>query len=313
MTSPKTARRLNRILGMLPWVIANPGATVDEVCQRFGYTRRDLVADLDLVFVCGLPGYGPGDLMVAFIDDDEVVVEMADYFATPVRLTPPEALGLLASGLALVSTGQAPSALERAVEKLTRVVLPDGAEALTVDLSEPVLVGDLRRAAADGTVVRIVYRALGRDTTTTRDIEPWAVFSTMGNWYVSAHCRRAGEERVFRIDRIRDLEMTHDVFEPPAEPPPPIVAYTPSDSDTYAVLRLSPRARWVIDYYPVDIISDEGEGGSATVKFAASDPTVAARLLLRLGRDGDLLEGDEVRDRLADLRNRIRARYAEGS
>ena len=88
---------------MLPWVIANPGATVDEVCERFGYTRSQLMADLDLVFVCGLPGYGPGDLMVAYVDEDEVVVEMADYFAAPLRLTPPEALSLLASGMALVS------------------------------------------------------------------------------------------------------------------------------------------------------------------------------------------------------------------
>ena len=97
---PTTAQRLNRILAMLPWVIANPGATVDEVCARFGYERRELAADLDLVFVCGLPGYGPGDLMVAYIDDEEVVVEMADYFAQPVRLTAPEALILLASGMA---------------------------------------------------------------------------------------------------------------------------------------------------------------------------------------------------------------------
>ena len=32
---------------MLPWVIANPGATVDEVCARFGYERGDLASDLD--------------------------------------------------------------------------------------------------------------------------------------------------------------------------------------------------------------------------------------------------------------------------
>lgn len=310
MSSPKTARRLNRILGMLPWVIANPGATVDEVCERFGYTRRQLMADLDLVFVCGLPRYGPGDLMVAFIDDDEVVVEMADYFANPVRLTAPEALGLLASGLAVMSSGQAPPALERAVEKLTEILLPEGGEALTVDLSEPELVADLRQAAADGTVVRIVYTSIGRSETTTRDIEPWTVFSTMGNWYVSAHCRRAEAERVFRVDRIQSLEAIDEQFEPPAEPPPPVVAYSPSESDTYAILRLSSRARWVSEYYPVDVIDDEGDGGAATVRFAASDPVVIARLLLRLGGDAELLEGDEVRAKVAELKRSILDRYA---
>lgn len=310
MSSHRTARRLNRILGMLPWVIANPGATVDEVCHRFGYTRGQLMADLDLVFVCGLPGYGPGDLMVAYVDDDEVVVEMADYFAAPLRLTPPEALSLLASGMALVSSGQAPPALARAVEKLAAVVLPDGGDALSVELAEPGFVGELRHAATTGTVVRVVHTAMARAQTTTRDIEPWAVFSTMGNWYVTAHCRLAGAERVFRVDRIRSLAPTEDRFTPPANPPPPIVSYNPSDSDVRAVIALGRRARWVVDYYPVEIVSDDAANGVLTVRFSTADATVAARLLLRLGEDATLVEGDEVGAKLAELRRRIRVRYA---
>lgn len=310
MTSPKTARRLNRILGMLPWVIANPGATVDEVCERFGYTHSQLMADLDLVFVCGLPGYGPGDLMVAYVDEDEVVVEMADYFSAALRLTPPEALSLLASGLALVSTGQAPPALERAVDKLMNVVLPDGGDALSVDLSEPAFVGELRQAAAEGTVQRIVYTALAGSQTTTRDIEPWAVFSTMGNWYVTAYCRLAGAERVFRIDRIRSVAATEERFTPPAQPPPPIVAYTPGDSDVQAVIALGPRAQWVVDYYPVEILSDDAERHEVTVRFSTSDAAVAARLLLRLGDNARLVSGAEVGEKVAELRRRILARYA---
>ncbi len=309
MTSPKTARRLTRILSMLPWVIANPGATADEVCERFGYTRRDLVADLDLVFVCGLPGYGPGDLMVAYLDDDEVVVEMADYFAAPVRLSPPEALSLLASGYALMSTGQAPPALRRAVDKLAAVVLPDGAEALAVDLREPELVAELRAAAGEGAVVRIVYTALAGDVTTTREIEPWVVFSTMGNWYVTAHCHLAGAERVFRIDRIRSLEATGGRFAPPDDPPPPVVGYQPKESDVVAVIKLGPRARWVVDYYPVDIVAESAATGETTVRFAAADALVPARVLLRLGADAELLEGEEVRVRLTRLRSAILARY----
>ena len=81
--SPKTTGRINRLLAMLPWVIANPGCSVIEVCRRFDYTESDLIKDLNTVFVCGLPGYGPGDLMDASIDDDEIVIEMAEYFARP--------------------------------------------------------------------------------------------------------------------------------------------------------------------------------------------------------------------------------------
>jgi proteasome accessory factor C len=293
---------------MLPWVIANPGATVDEVCERFGYSKRQLAADLDLVFVCGLPGYGPGDLMVAYIDDDEVVVEMADYFAQPVRLTPPEALSLLASALAVLSSGQAPAALQRAVDKIAAVLVPEGDLSLVVDLREPDYVGRLRDAAANGEVLQITHTGLATNETTERDIEPWSVFSTLGNWYVRAHCRLAGGERVFRIDRIRALGATGETFTPPAEVPPPVVRYTPGAEDSRATIRLSPRAMWVADYYPVERIAEDDAG--LVVRFSSSDPSVAARLLLRLGGEAELVEGPDVAEALGGLRERILTRYA---
>jgi proteasome accessory factor C len=307
MTSPRTARRLNKILAMLPWVIAHPGTSVSEVCERFDYTRGELAADLDLVFVCGLPGYGPGDLMVAYIDEEEVVVELADYFANPIRLTPPEALSLLASGMALLSTGQAPAALQSAVQKLQNVVLGGDEETLVVDLADPPLVAELRSAATSRNVTTIVYTALASGDTTRREIEPWVVFTTMGNWYVRAFCRQAQAERVFRVDRIRELEMLDEHFEPPREQPVADIGYTPGEEDVRAVIRLGPAARWVADYYPVEIVADNAKG--LTVRFSARDASVIARLLLRLGSEAELIEGDQVGTRLDDLRSRILRRY----
>ena len=308
MTIPKTATRLNRILAMLPWVIANPGATVHEVTERFGYNHSELLADLDLVFVCGLPGYGPGDLMEAYVEDDEVIVDLADYFSRPLRLSPPEALGLLAAGMALASTGQAPPALERAVEKLAEAILPGASEALAVELgAEPEVLDVLRAAAADRAVAHISYMALGTNEMSTRDVEPWTLFSSLGNWYLSGFCRLKQEERIFRIDRIRDVTRTDDTFVPPDELPKPEVRFTPSEDDTYATLSLSRRARWVAEYYPVEIIEDAPD--ALIVRFAASDPLVAARLLLRLGPTAQLLEGEEVESAVALLRKTILERY----
>jgi proteasome accessory factor C len=307
MTSPKTARRLNRLLAMLPWVIANPGSTVDEVCERFDYSRSMLAADLNLVFVCGLPGYGPGDLMVAYIDEDEVVVELADYFANPIRLTPPEALSLLAAGMALLSTGQAPAALTSAVDKLQRVIVGGDEGNLVVDLAEPPLVADLRHAAQTASVAEIVYTALATGKTKTREVEPWIVFATMGNWYLRAHCRSAGAERVFRVDRIQSVEVLDQHFDRPQRKIAPEIGYVPNEEDVRAVIRLNNDARWVADYYPVEVVSDTKQ--RLDVRFSASDASVIARLLLRLGSSAELVDGDEVAARLDELRTSILRRY----
>lgn len=304
----RTASRLSRILAMLPWVIANPGTTVTEVCERFGYEKSELFEDFAIVFVCGLPGYGPGDLMVAEIDGDEVFVDTADYFANAPRLAPAEALALLASGLAVVGSGQASHTLASAVDKLSRALLPEGQSIIAVDLAgEPDVVALLREAALTGNVLELTYTSLSRDQTTVREVEPWGVFSSLGNWYVTGYCRLAHAERTFRVDRIRNARTTAHTFTPPETPPPPEVHYTPSVEDIRCRIELLAPARWVVDYYPVETISDEPD--RLVVEFSAADPLVAARLLLRLGPHARLLDGPEVAEALDTLRARILTRY----
>ncbi|HWL65262.1 MAG TPA: protein pafC, partial [Actinomycetota bacterium] len=94
--SGRLGRRLSRILLLLPYAIQHPGVTVGELAGKFGIDKRDLLDDLNLVFLCGLPGYGPGDLIDVDLDEDRVYVRMADYFAAPLRLAPAEALVLYA-------------------------------------------------------------------------------------------------------------------------------------------------------------------------------------------------------------------------
>jgi proteasome accessory factor C len=172
---------------------------------------------------------------------------------------------------------------------------------------EPRLAGMLRSAASAGEVVELTYTTLSRGDTSVRSVEPWSVFTSLGNWYLSALCRRAGAERVFRLDRIRRAVPTGERFTPPSAPPPPEVRYTPSEEDVRAVIELDAEARWVTEYYPVEIL--EERGGGLLIRFSAYDPSVAAGLLLRLGPAARLVDGTEVGDALVALRRRILARY----
>jgi len=183
-------------------------------------------------------------------------------------------------------------------------VAPESGGGLVVDLKEPEFVDLLRDSVEAAQVVSLTYTAMGSGETTERDVEPWSVFSANGNWYLSAFCRTADAERVFRVDRIRAVTGTAETFAPPDEPPPPEVRYTPAEEDVRTIIRLNPSAQWVAEYYPVE---DLGDG---KIRFSSGDPAVAARLLLRLGGDGELIDGPEVEQLVADYRIRIQARYA---
>lgn len=308
MASDRTARRLSRILAVLPYVIEHPGATVDELVERFGYaTSEDLVKDLHLVFVTGLPGYGPGDLIDVDILEDEVWVDAADYFANPVPLTAPEALGLLAAGMTLLESEHAPAALGTAVQKLISVIGADAGDVVAFDVPTPATVGVLSDAIDARRAVRIDYVGLASNRRTERVVEGATVAFSLGNWYLTGFCRLAGDERVFRVDRIVDLEVLDETYEPVEAEPPGQIRYRPSESDEHVRFTVAPEARWVAEYYPVD--SEDLGDGRLRISMSVADPLVAARLLLALGDRADDIEGDTVVAARDDLRRRILARY----
>jgi proteasome accessory factor C len=307
MTS-RTVSRLSRILALIPYVLANPGVDVDEIMERFGYSLDELTRDLNAVFVCGLPGYGPGELMEAYIDEDEVIIDSADYFSRAPRLTSTEALGLLASALAVAGSGDGTPALDSAIKKLTKVLTPDADEALAIDLTAVSNeVASLRQAASEHLATRITYRSLSREETTERVIEPWLVFTTLGNWYVMGHCRMVDDSRTFRIDRVKEVLVLDEVFDPPDPLPAPGVGYTPSDGDISAVIQLSPAARWVLEYYPVEVIKETDK--ATTIRFSSPDAELPARLLLRLGGTARLEKGAEVAALVSEMGSELLEKY----
>ncbi len=308
MTSQRTISRLSRILGLIPYVLANPGVDLEEVMERFGYSQDELTRDLNSVFVCGLPGYGPGDLMEAYIDENEVVIDSADYFSRAPKLSSVEALGLLAAGLAVSGAGQGTEALESAIGKLTKVLLPEADEVIDIDIARaPEEISLLRSAIEESKPVRIQYRSLSREETTERVVEPWAVFTTLGNWYLMGHCRMVDDTRTFRVDRIRSLDVLDEEFQMPRSIPEPGVGYTPSDGDVAATIDLYPAARWVLEYYPVEVVSESEK--ATRIRFSSPDPELPARLLIRLGETAKLIKGDAVKDRLNTLGSALVARY----
>ncbi|MEN8040814.1 MAG: WYL domain-containing protein [Actinomycetota bacterium] len=308
MSSEKTARRLSRILAVLPWIIEHDGDSIEGLIERFGYRNKaDLVKDLHLVFMTGLPGYGPGDLIDVDIYEDEVFVDAADYFARPLRLTAPEALGLLAAGMTFIESDQAPPALESAVRKLSTALVPDVDSFVHFDVPTPESVALLREAIDNRQVIAIEYVAISTNERTIREVEGDSVFFNLGNWYLRGWCRLAGAERVFRVDRIAEINLTGELYSLDEAPIESIVQYRPDTDDAHVSFTIGPASRWVTEYYPTDVV--ELDSGDQRVTMSVSDPLVAARLLIRLGKSASDIEGQEVVEAMDVLRERIASRY----
>lgn len=301
--------RLRRLLALVPWVAAQEGPTVVDVCARFGGTEAELAADLELLFLCGLYPYTPDVLIEADIQDGRVWIRYADYFSRPLRLTPAEGLVLVAAASTLLAVpGTDPDGpLARGLAKLATAlgVRPDEVVAVELEPAAPAVLDLLRGAVAEHRQVELTYYAFGRDEWTDRVVDPQGVFTAGGRWYLSAWCHRVEDERLFRVDRVREARLLPTTFTPPAEPPE-LVVYAPEPGDPRVVLELEPAARWVVEQYPVEDVTERPDG-RCQVRLVASQPAWLERLLLRLGPQARVVEGDE--DAAARAAERILARY----
>ncbi|HWE57667.1 MAG TPA: WYL domain-containing protein [Acidimicrobiales bacterium] len=289
--------RLGRLLAIVPWIAAHDGPSLEEVARRFGVAEKDLVADLNLLFMCGVYPFTPDVLIDVDIADGRVWIRMADYFRRPLRLNAQEALALLAAGRTLLAFPDADrdGPLATALEKLDTVLGLASGDALGVELAsvDADLLGLLRAAAEHGEKVRIGYYSFGRDQRGVRVVQPWRVFNSGGEWYLEAWCESARGERHFRVDRIDSSERTGERFEPPAAAghrPPPVV-FHPQPDDPRWVLDLRPPAHWIAEQYPNESVEQVGDG-VLRVTLRSSHSAWLERLLLRAGPDARVVDGD---------------------
>ena len=301
--------RLQRILALVPWVAANDGPPIAEVCSRFGCTQAELLDDLDLLFLCGLHPYTPDVLIDVDVADGRVWIRYADYFARPLRLTPSEGLALLAASKTLLAApGADPDGpLGRGLAKLAAALGVDAEESVEVSLgvAPPETLRVLSDAASRHRQVEIEYYAFGRDEWTRRVVDPYAVFSAGGQWYLSAWCHAVDDERLFRVDRVREAAVLDSGFEPPARRPE-LTVYQARSDDPRVTLELDPAGRWVVEQYPTEG-TEELDGGRLRVVLAVSERAWLERLLLRLGPAARVVGGDPEVAAVAACR--VLARY----
>lgn len=301
----RSADRLPRLLTLVPYLQAHPGVPIEEAAADFGITPRQLRRDLELLWMCGLPGYGPGDLVdLSFAGDTVTVIEDAGM-RRPLRLTTAEAAALL---VALRTLGDAPgvvdtAAVRRATAKIERAV-GDAGTAGVDDLAEPVrreeellATAAVRAALAAGRALRILYYTAGRDAVSRRVIDPMRLLIVEGRGYLEAWCRRAEAVRLFRLDRVEEVEVLDEPGVPPADAAPTDLSaglFRPSEGQHRAVLLLDREAMWVAEYYPVDdvVARTDADGVRITLRYA--DPAWVVRLVLGLGGSARVVAPPEI-------------------
>ena len=308
--------RLPRLLALVPYLQAHQGIAAVEAAADFGITEDQLRRDLQLLWMCGLPGHGPGDLIDLSFDGENVSVIFDAGMSRPLRLTSEEALALIIGLRTLVEVPGVTDrdAIQRALAKVEAAAGGPVADAATVAVeldSSAKLLPVLRSAVDQQRAVALRYYSATRDEISERTIDPLRVFELDGRNYLEAWCRSAEGMRVFRLDRIERV----DVLDEPSNPPAGIElrdlsggVYTPAPEHLFAVLRVAASYAWVADYYPSDEVIETS--GLRQISLRVADPSWVRALALGSGGQVEVLSPEWLAESIRAEAREALATYA---
>ncbi|MFY9809660.1 MAG: WYL domain-containing protein [Pseudonocardiaceae bacterium] len=292
------ARRLPRLLALVPYLLLRPGVPIEEAAADFSVTVPQLRRDLELLWMCGLPGYGPGDLIDLSFEGDTVTVTFDAGMRRPLRLSGAEATALVVALRALAETPGVVDAgsVRRALAKIEAAAGQADGVVLGLATREEAALSAVRDALDHRRALHMRYYTPARDTVSERTVDPMRLLLVEGRSYLEAWCRWAQEVRLFRLDRIEHVTALDEPAMPPPHARPTDVSaglFRAQPDQQVAVLTLAPDARWVAEYYPVEQLI-EGEGGAATVRMRYAETGWMVRLVLGLGADVVVREPAEL-------------------
>ncbi|WKX69432.1 YafY family protein [Streptomyces sp. XD-27] len=310
-----------RMLSLVTYLRERPGAHVSDVARAFGISEDELIADLDVLPMCGTSFRG-GDLLDIDTDGDRIWWHNPDATGSsagePLRLAADEATALLVAARAVATLpGLRESdrqALLRATAKLEAAAgeAAGASSRLSVTFeSEGGVFADIDRAIAERRRVWLRYYSPARDELTEREVDPIRLFA-VGHTYVEAWCRLSEARRTFRLDRVAEIRLLDEASDPPPIEPRDLSEglVQPAAEDPEVVVEVGPGGRWVAEYYPHDS-ADELPDGGLRITLRTPDPGSLRRLALRLGQDGRIVSPRDLADSARDAARQALAAYGE--
>ena len=309
MTTPRPVvhaarEQVGRLLALVPYLHQRGEVRLSEAADALGVDAEQLDKDLRVLFMCGLPGGFPDDLINVDLDALEgegiIRVDNADYLARPVRFGPSEAAALVVAlrAIQLSASPETREVVSRTLAKLEAAGAVSAAEKIHVAAEDsdghallPVLQGALDRSRQ----LEISYYVPSRDEQSTRVVEPRAITRVGDATYLDAWCHTAQGDRAFRLDRILTAtELPDAVSDRAAEPRDLSGGWFSGEGEAVAVtLRLWPDAQWVPEYYPVLSVTPGPDGTQDVVLDVASEAWLQ-QLLFRVAPHAAVVAPQEL-------------------
>lgn len=208
------AQRALRTMDLIPYILENPGITTTELAEKFNTTQKQIEKDLQLIFLCGLPGYTPYELIDLTFEDGIVSVIEPQVLNKPRKFSSSEMV-VIKLGLEILREINADD-----VRKLTKIdkilnKINSGADQnsflLADQINSTLFYSQISLAISQKRILNIEYKSLAKDNLSKRKILPGRISMSNGNLYLSAYDIERQSDRVFKMELISSCD-TGEIF-----------------------------------------------------------------------------------------------------
>lgn len=212
-------KRLSRLTAILTQLQTKRLLTASELADKFLVSKRTIYRDIKALEQAGVP---------VLTEEGKGYTLMDGYSIPPVMLTESEANALITAEQLILKNKDA-SFVKAYTEAITKIksVLRNNIKDKANLLSNRIVfrqnadhdrtsnyLSTLQLALTNFNLTKIQYHSPDTNQTTERTIEPFAIYSTQENWLLIAFCRLRKDFRAFRLDRIQNLMVLNEQFQP---------------------------------------------------------------------------------------------------
>ncbi|MCL2545130.1 MAG: YafY family transcriptional regulator [Clostridia bacterium] len=287
----------DRLFSIVYLLLERKQMTAKELAERFEVSQRTIFRDIDALSAAGVPVYarkGSGG-----------GIRLMDHFVlSKSLLTEGEQVDLLAA-LEGLSAARYPDALS-VRQKLSALFQRQADGWISVDFSdwgceEDAAFDTLKTATLRRRAVRFDYYGRNGERT-RREVEPLQLRFKHRAWYLYAFCCERQQPRLFKLTRIRGIELTGRSFERDPQADQENAQESAAVSSALAVeieLWLDASLAYrVYDEFPPEWIDPQPDG-STIVRLVYGEDESLYGYLLSFGAHGRVLSPPHIRDSLA--------------
>jgi predicted DNA-binding transcriptional regulator YafY len=313
-------------MNLVLFIKSHPGIHVKDIAQVFNTSERTIYRDFNTLSLAGFPVYSvPGKGGGYFIDKD--------CFLPPLRFTCEEVASLLIAAKFFLNQKGFPyqQNIQLALSKIEGIMESENKKYMQkIDKKISVYLGKMKdyqsyditfqqinKAIIDKNQIIITYYTITRNKQTIRTVDPLHLMFKGGFWYLIAFCHWRDEIKIFRIDRIKDIQKTNKSFNIPSTFS--LSSYlgkswqvVRGEGETYKIeIKIFPPAsRWVreeVRHHTQKIINLDNE----TILFTAEVPSFIEikKWVLQLGSCAQVLKPEELKNKVLEEIDGMRGRY----